>query len=52
MVAQILIRSPDDLKQTLRQAAKSRGFTLNALLLQILRDWVKKNPPADQTDAS
>ena len=37
------VRPPDDLKQILTQAAKQTGIPRNALILQILWDWAKKN---------
>lgn len=37
------VRPPDKLHRDLKEAAKAEGFTLNALVLQILWDWVKKN---------
>lgn len=42
-MAQMLIRSPDDLKDILQQEAQRIGITLNALLVQILRDWADRN---------
>lgn len=38
-MAQILIRSTDELKEAYRKEAKRIGLTLNALLLQILREY-------------
>jgi len=38
----ILIRAPKELKDTLQERAKQIGITLNALILQILWDWVEK----------
>lgn len=42
---QILIRAPQALKDFLKEKAESMGITLNALILQILWEWVenKKN---------
>ena len=42
-MAQILIRPPEDLKEILQQEAQLIGITLNALLVQILRDWADRN---------
>jgi len=38
---QILIRAPKELKDTLQKRAKQIGITLNALILQILWEWLK-----------
>lgn len=37
----ILIRTPEELKKLLQEKAKKLGITLNALILQILWEWVK-----------
>lgn len=37
---QILIRAPEALKQELQKYAKKIGITMNALILQILWDWL------------
>ncbi len=39
---QILIRAPQEIKIFLQCEAKRIGITLNALVLQILWEWVKK----------
>lgn len=39
---QILIRAPKELKEILQSKAKKIGITMNALLIQILWEWVKK----------
>lgn len=39
---QILIRTTEELKKTLQKEAKRIGITLNALILQILWEWVKR----------
>lgn len=39
---QILIRAPEELKKLLQNKCKKLGITLNALILQILWDWVKE----------
>lgn len=35
-------RAPDMLRQRLKAKAKKRGITMNALILQILWEWVKE----------
>lgn len=42
------IRPPDELRQQLKQIAHIRGLTVNALILQILWDWVKQNNVSDE----
>ena len=42
----ILIRAPQELKELLQVRSKKLGITLNALILQILWDWVKRNKSA------
>ena len=37
------VRAPDDLFKDLERLAKTKGFTRNGLILQILWEWVKKN---------
>lgn len=39
---QILIRAPKKLKELLRELAEQKGITLNALILQILWEWVER----------
>ena len=34
--------APDDLQKTLTEQAKKLGYPRNALVLQILQDWVKQ----------
>ena len=47
-MAQMLVRPPDGLKDELQKRAQQMGITLNALVLQILWDWVNTNqPPAE-----
>lgn len=36
------VRAPDDLQNELKNQAKKLGYPRNALVLQILQDWVKK----------
>lgn len=40
-MSQILIRAPEEIKKDVATAAKQRGLTVNALMLQILWDWLK-----------
>lgn len=35
------VRAPDELRDTLKQMAAKKGFTRNALILQILQEWVE-----------
>lgn len=42
-MAQMLIRAPDDLKEILQGEARRIGIPLNALLIQILRNWTDNN---------
>lgn len=43
MASIMTVRAPDDLRKTLTEQAKKLGYPRNALILQILRDWAKKN---------
>lgn len=45
-MAQILVRSPDELKEWLQQEAKRIGITLNALVLQILWQHINEQKEA------
>lgn len=40
---QILIRTPEILKNFMQNEAKKIGITLNALVLQILWSWARKH---------
>lgn len=42
------VRAPDELQKVLSEEAKKLGHPRNALILQILWDWVKKQK-ADKT---
>ena len=42
-MAQMLLRPPDNLKKALQEEAQRIGITLNALALQILRNWADQN---------
>lgn len=39
MIETITLRATKDLKEKLRMEAKKQGFTVNALVLQILWEW-------------
>ena len=41
MNAILTIRPPDELRNLIRATAKRKGLTVNALVLQILWDWIK-----------
>lgn len=43
MASIMTVRAPDDLQEILKEQAKKLGYPRNALILQILRDWVKQN---------
>lgn len=43
MATIMTIRAPDDLQKVLKEQAQKLGYTRNALVLQILRDWMKQN---------
>ena len=47
-MAQLLIRPPDELKETLQRRAQEMGIPLNALVLNIIREWQKGNPISDK----
>lgn len=40
---QILIRGTEEMKHILQEESKRIGITLNALILQILWNWIKEN---------
>ena len=40
-MVQILIRPPEALKENLKREARRMGITLNAIVLQILWEWVE-----------
>ena len=42
-MAQKLVRAPDKLKEQLQTSAQRMGLTLNALMIQILWEWVNRN---------
>lgn len=47
-MTKFLLNMPDDLKSFLTMTAKKDGFSLNAQILFILRDWVKTNQNKSQ----
>ena len=42
-MAQMLIRPPDSLKESLQNEARRKGMSLNALVLQILWEWLDRD---------
>lgn len=36
---QLLLRIPENLKNTLKESAAEKGYTVNGLITQILWDW-------------
>lgn len=36
------VRAPEELQSELKQIAAKRGFTRNALILQILQEWLER----------
>lgn len=42
-MAQMLVRAPDELKESVVAEAQRIGISLNALVIQILWDWAKNN---------
>lgn len=42
MASIMTIRAPDELQRTLKEYAKQFGYPRNALVLQILQEWVNK----------
>ena len=45
---QILIRAPEELKQALKEKSMKMGITLNALILQILWEWIEKKAGGEE----
>lgn len=43
MVDIMTVRAPDNLQKALKDVAKDKGLTRNALILQILWEWLEKN---------
>lgn len=46
------VRAPDDLQNKLKMFAGKQGLTRNALILQILWEWVKRQERTGQRDSS
>lgn len=42
MASIMTVRAPDSLQIKLKQAAQRQGLTRNALILQILGEWMRK----------
>ena len=42
MTAIMTVRAPEDMQRKLSEKAQSVGLTRNALVLQILQEWLKK----------
>jgi len=42
VITRYLLSLPKELKETLQEIAGSKGHTLNALVLIILRDWLDR----------
>ena len=43
MASIMTVRAPDDLQKVLTEQAKKLGYPRNALVIQILRDWVERD---------
>ena len=43
MASIMTVRAPDDLQRALSEQAKKLGYPRNALVIQILWDWVDRN---------
>mgnify|MGYP005792322029 CR=1 FL=1 len=43
MAKVMTIRAPDDVQKTLKKQALKLGYTRNALILQILREWMEQH---------
>lgn len=41
MTSIMTVRAPDELQRILSEEAKRLGYPRNALILQILQDWIK-----------
>ena len=44
------VRAPENLQNQLKDRAQEQGLTRNALILQILWDWIKKNENMNKED--
>lgn len=49
MATQILVRAPLELKSKISQKANGMGLTVNALILQILWDWISQHDTSNTT---
>ncbi|WP_158570854.1 hypothetical protein [Roseburia sp. OF03-24] len=50
MVNQMTVRAPEDLQEELKIRAGKQGLTRNALVLNILWDWVKKEKKREKDE--
>ncbi len=50
-MVQILIRPPEALKENLKREARRMGITLNAIVLQILWEWVENRKQEESSEA-
>lgn len=50
MVNQMTVRAPEDLQEELKIRAGKQGLTRNALILNILWDWVKKEKKREKDE--
>lgn len=44
------VMAPENLQSQLKDRAQRQGLTRNALILQILWDWIKKNENMNKED--
>lgn len=42
------VRAPDDVREALKEIAAAQGYTRNALILQILREWLESRRAAER----
>lgn len=45
---QIMVRAPEEVKDFLKNKAKSIGITTNALILVILQEWIQQKRKEEQ----
>ena len=50
MLNQMTVRAPEDLQEELKIRAGKQGLTRNALILNILWDWVKKEKKRERDE--
>ena len=43
MAAIMTVRAPENMQRKLSEEARNIGLTRNALVMQILREWMEKN---------